>query len=195
VRRRFFPLRDTLFTDDSVSAPRDPMLMDADVLLAAAVDVLIYAMEREGREQSIEALVQARLQRRLGDHEATQKSLLRSVWTDPSCLPARLALADDHMREGAFDAAREQIAAAKTLAAGKANTSEIGERIARMERRASQGKMTTRPIEQAKVQRPPPRVGADSTRALAGAEGKPRSSDGAFDARKPDGVRGFDRES
>jgi tetratricopeptide (TPR) repeat protein len=134
LRRRFFPDREVLFRAAADAPSDEPVTLDALTLLDAAIDALIFEVDVESRNRAIYLNQIALLQRRLLNHVEAKKQLQMAVWFDPDFVPAHIALADEFLREGAIEAAREQAHIAHRLEPDVDRTRQLLVRVARAER-------------------------------------------------------------
>jgi tetratricopeptide (TPR) repeat protein len=134
LRRRFLPDREVLFLDPADAPPDEPVALDAPALLEAAIDALIFEVDFESSGQARYSTQIALLQRRLQNYVEVKKQLQMAVWFDPDFVTARVALAEEFLREGAIEAAREQAQIAHRLAPDVDLTRQLLVRVARAER-------------------------------------------------------------
>jgi tetratricopeptide (TPR) repeat protein len=141
VRRRFCPDRATLFTEDYDRLPETPLRLDESSLLTAAIDGLLLAVERDTKAQATAKMREAKLHRQLGDIAARKACFQQAIFLNPALLPARLALADELLREGDLVGAREHALAAQQIEPESAQVRELLRRIAVRERTAASAEM------------------------------------------------------
>jgi hypothetical protein len=126
ARRRFFPDRASLFSNDFSDLPEHPSVAPPEAVTQAALDVLLHEVETSASREAAAAMAQYRLNRRLNDRPAMRTCLVRAIKFAPDLLTPRLRLADFLLEEGDVRQARQHAEAALRIAPDDAGALRLG---------------------------------------------------------------------
>jgi hypothetical protein len=137
ARRRFFPDQPSLFSTDFSDLPELPVQTDPARVVASALELSVYEMNRSIAREADAAMAQFRLLRRLDDRRGMRTVLIRAIKYAPDLLAARLRMAELCLEEGDMLVAHEHIEVAARLAPDDPKVRQLLRRSKRTEASAA----------------------------------------------------------
>jgi hypothetical protein len=137
ARRRFFPDQPTLFNMDFSDLPEQPVKTDPARVVASALELSLYEMNRSIAREADAAMAQFRLLRRLDDRRGMRTVLTRAIKYAPDLLVARLRMAELCLEDGDTLVAHEHMQVAAKIAPEDPKVRQLLRRAKRTEASAA----------------------------------------------------------